>query len=38
MVHTEFGADFWKFVAEAGFKKIGIHILEYPAAMAVIAG
>lgn len=36
VVHTEFGADFWKFAAVAGFRKIAIHILEYPAAMAIV--
>lgn len=37
IVHTEFGADFWKTVAEAGFRHCAIHAFEYPAALAVIA-
>lgn len=36
IVQTEFGADFWKFAAEAGFRRIAIHIFEYPAAMAIV--
>lgn len=37
IVHTEFGADFWTTVCEAGFRQCTIHALEYPAALAVIA-
>jgi SAM-dependent methyltransferase len=36
IVHHEFGTDFWEFAARAGFKSITTHILEYPAAMAII--
>lgn len=36
VVHTEFGADFWKSVVEAGFKKVAIHTLEYPSAIAIV--
>jgi SAM-dependent methyltransferase len=38
LVHTEFGADFWKFLMEAGFKKVSVEAFEYPSAMVVIAG
>lgn len=37
VVQTEFGADMWKFVFEAGFKSATIHCLEYPAALAIEA-
>lgn len=37
IVHTEFGADFWKTVIEAGFRHCAIHAFEYPAALAVVA-
>lgn len=37
IVHTEFGADFWTTVCEAGFRQCTIHAFEYPAALAVIA-
>lgn len=37
IVHNEFGSDFWEYVARAGFKSITTHILEYPAAIAIIA-
>ena len=37
VVHWEFGADFWKFVIEAGFSDMRIHCLEYPAALAIEA-
>ena len=36
-VHYEFGSDFWEFIARAGYKSITNHILEYPAALAIIA-
>ncbi|MCC6580770.1 MAG: class I SAM-dependent methyltransferase [Phycisphaeraceae bacterium] len=36
-VHTEFGADVWCYVLQAGFKECGIVCLEYPAAMVMIA-
>lgn len=37
IVHTEFGADMWKFAIEAGFTSTRIHCLEYPSALAVEA-
>lgn len=37
IVHTEFGADMWKFAIEAGFSSISIHCLEYPSALAIEA-
>jgi SAM-dependent methyltransferase len=36
LVHYEFGTDIWEFAARSGFKSITTHILEYPAAMAII--
>lgn len=36
-VCTEFGADVWKCVVQAGFDVVAIHCLEYPAALAVEA-
>jgi len=35
IVHTEFGADAWCFAAEAGFTRISIYVLEYPAGLAM---
>lgn len=35
IVHTEFGADVWRFAAEAGFTRIEIHCFEYPAGLAI---
>jgi SAM-dependent methyltransferase len=37
IVHTEFGADFWKIVCEAGFRQCTIHAFEFPTALAIIA-
>lgn len=37
IVYTEFGADFWKPVLEAGFLQCAIHAFEYPTALAIIA-
>ncbi|MFJ2454943.1 class I SAM-dependent methyltransferase [Pseudomonas protegens] len=37
LVHTEFGADMWKFVLKAGFTSCEIFSFEYPAALALIA-
>lgn len=37
VVHTEFGADFWKTVIGAGFRHCDIYSFEFPAALAVIA-
>lgn len=33
LVHTEFGADTWTFLCEAGFSNITIHSVAYPAAL-----
>lgn len=33
LVHTEFGADAWKFAMEAGFPYVRIHSFEYPSAL-----
>jgi SAM-dependent methyltransferase len=38
IVHSEFGADVWKFPLEAGFSSIRIHCFEYPGALAIEAG
>jgi len=37
IVHTEFGADVWRYVAEAGFNSINIHSFDYPAGLAIEA-
>ena len=37
VVHTEFGADVWEFVARAGFSRIAVLTLDYPTATAVMA-
>lgn len=37
IVHTEFGADMWRFAIEAGFTSTRIHSFEYPAALAIEA-
>jgi SAM-dependent methyltransferase len=36
-VHTEFGADVWRTVLEAGFLSCKIFCLEYPAGLALVA-
>jgi hypothetical protein len=36
-VHTEFGADTWAYICEAGFTEISIYAVEYPAAIAFLA-
>lgn len=36
-VHTEFGADMWKYVLESGFSKVRIHSFEYPSALVIEA-
>jgi len=36
-VHTEFGADAWTHVFEAGFSEVTMHAVEYPAAVAFLA-
>lgn len=37
IVHTEFGADVWTYLGKAGFAEITMHIVEYPAAIALSA-
>lgn len=37
LVRTEFGADFWKYIMEAGFSKCRVHAWDYPAALAIEA-
>jgi SAM-dependent methyltransferase len=37
LVHTEFGADVWKFPLEAGFSRITLHCLHYPSGIAIEA-
>lgn len=37
VVHTEFGADAWKFAIKAGFLKVEIHSFEYPASLTIVA-
>ena len=37
VVHTEFGADFWQLVLQAGFSSCTVHCLEYPAGLAIEA-
>jgi len=34
LVQTEFGADAWRFLFEAGFHAIGVYAVKYPAAIA----
>jgi len=34
LVHTEFGADVWRYLFEAGFGEVAIHPVRYPAALA----
>jgi SAM-dependent methyltransferase len=37
LVCTEFGADIWKWVLQAGFDVVSMHCLEYPAGIAIEA-
>jgi SAM-dependent methyltransferase len=37
VVQTEFGADAWTYVLEAGFTDVSIHSVGYPAAIAFVA-
>ena len=37
IVHTEFGADSWKYVFQAGFSQVIFHCMEYPSAIAIEA-
>jgi ubiquinone/menaquinone biosynthesis C-methylase UbiE len=36
-VQTEFGADAWTYIFEAGFTDVSIHSFEYPAGIAFLA-
>lgn len=36
-VHTEFGADMWRFAIEAGFNSTRVHSFECPSALAIEA-
>ncbi len=36
-VKTEFGADIWVSVCRAGFEKLTLHVVEFPAALAIAA-
>lgn len=37
VVYSEFGADFWKLVIQAGFRDCAFYSFEYPAGLAIIA-
>lgn len=37
MVQTEFGADAWAYVLQAGFSKVELHAVEFPAAIVLLA-
>ena len=37
LVHTEFGADVWKYALQAGFGAVTFHCIEYPAGLAIEA-
>lgn len=37
LVHTEFGADVWTYVAQAGFSRCAFTFIRYPAAAAITA-
>jgi len=37
VVHTEFGADAWSYIFEAGFSEVSLHTVEYPSAVAFLA-
>ena len=37
VVHTEFGADAWTYILEAGFAAVSIYAVEYPAGLAFLA-
>ena len=36
LVHTEFGADFWTYPAQAGFGSVSLISLEFPASIALL--
>jgi SAM-dependent methyltransferase len=35
IVHTEFGADMWKYAFEAGFSSVRLHSFNYPSAIVI---
>ncbi|QIG48821.1 methyltransferase domain-containing protein [Nordella sp. HKS 07] len=37
VVHTEFGADMWTYVMQAGFSSVRINAVDYPSALAICA-
>lgn len=37
LVHSEYGADYWRDVFDAGFANCSVRAFEYPAALAIIA-
>ncbi|KQW46666.1 MULTISPECIES: methyltransferase domain-containing protein [unclassified Roseateles] len=37
IVHTEFGADAWTHVMQAGFKRVELHTVEFPNAVSMLA-
>lgn len=37
LVHHEFGADAWTLAIKAGFRRAALHVLEYPAGIAIEA-
>lgn len=37
VVHTEFGADVWTYVLDAGFRSVEMRSMQYPAAFAMLA-
>jgi SAM-dependent methyltransferase len=37
LVHTEFGADMWTYVLQAGFSTVSVNAVEFPAALALSA-
>jgi hypothetical protein len=37
LVQTEYGADAWCEVMEAGFREVKLHSLRYPASIAIVA-
>ena len=37
LVHTEFGADIWTYVKQAGFSSVTINAIDYPSALAICA-
>lgn len=37
VVHTEFGADVWTYVLQAGFQRVEFHATAYPAGLAIVA-